>query len=93
MIKSFRHKGLERYYLSGDAKGLRADQLSRVRRILAILDSAMNLETLELLPGMRLHPRKGDMAGFWSVAVSGNWRIVFRIENGDIFDVEIIDYH
>jgi toxin HigB-1 len=93
MIKSFRHKGLERYYLNGDAKGLRADQLNRIRRILAILESAQSLETLELLPGMRLHPLKGDLVGFWSIAVSGNWRIVFRIENGDIFDAEIVDYH
>ena len=45
------------------------------------------------LPGFRLHPLKGDLKGFWSVNVRANWRIIFRFEETDVFDVELIDYH
>jgi toxin HigB-1 len=93
MVRSFRHRGLRRFYETGDHRELRADQVNRVRRVLAILDAAANVETLNIMPGMRLHPLKGDLAGFWSLSVSGNWRIVFRFENGDMHDVDLVDYH
>ena len=93
MIKTFRHRGLERFFASGDGRGLRADQLSRIRRVLGILDAAGSIETLNLLPGMRLHPLKGDLDGYWSVSVSGNWRIIFRLEATDFYDVDLVDYH
>jgi toxin HigB-1 len=93
MIRSFRHRGLRRLYETGDHRELRADQLNRVRRVLAILDAAANIETLNTMPGMRLHSLKGDLAGFWSLSVSGNWRIIFRFENGEIHDVDLVDYH
>lgn len=79
MIQSFRHKGLKRLFESGDRRKARLDQASKVRD--------MNL------PGFRLHPLKGDLAGYWSVMVSGNWRVVFRLENGQASDVDLIDYH
>lgn len=93
MIGSFRHRGLERYYRRGDSRSLRQDLTARIRRVLSILDSAELVEDVELLPGMRLHPLKGDLAGFWSVSVSGNWRIVFRFEDGEASDIDLVDYH
>ena len=93
MIKSFRHRGLQRYFETGDHRELRADQVKRIRRVLAILDAAAGLETLDTMPGMRLHRLKGDLSDYWSLSVTGNWRIIFRIENGEMHDVELVDYH
>jgi toxin HigB-1 len=93
MIKSFRHRGLQRFYETGDHRELRADQIKRIRRILAMLDAAAIVETLETLPGMRLHQLKGDLAKYWSLSVTGNWRIVFRYADGDMLDVDYVDYH
>jgi toxin HigB-1 len=93
MIKSFRHRGLQRYFETGDRRDLRADQIKRIRRVLAILDAAASVDTLETLPGMRLHPLKGDLDGFWSISVTGNWRIIFRFDAGEMHDVDFVDYH
>ena len=60
--------------------------------MLAHLDRAEKPGDLDL-PGYRLHPLKGSLKGFWSVTISGNWRIIFRIENGDALDVDLVDYH
>ena len=93
MIESIRHKGLRRLYDTGDRRDLKQDQVKRIRRILGILDTAVRIEDVDQLPGMRLHALKGDYAGFWSVSVSGNWRIVFRFEDGEVLDVDLVDYH
>jgi toxin HigB-1 len=93
MIKSFRHRGMQRYFETGDHRDLRADQVKRIRRVLAILDAAASVGTLETLPGMRLHPLKGDFDGFWSISVTGNWRIIFRFAAGEMHDVDFVDYH
>lgn len=66
--------------------------VDKIERILAVLDRAAGPGDMGL-PGFRLHPLKGDLAGFWAVSVSGNWRIVFRLENGHAFDVDLLDYH
>jgi toxin HigB-1 len=92
MIRSFRHKGLKRLYLDDDARSLNADHVEKLRRILARLDITKAPQELDL-PGYRLHPLKGDLKGFWSVTVQANWRIVFRMEEGQVFDVDYIDYH
>jgi toxin HigB-1 len=92
MIRSFKHRGLRRLFLRGDRKQVRADQLNRIEDILARLSVADRAEEMAL-PGYRLHPLKGDLQGFWSVTVSGNWRIIFRFEEGDALDVDLIDYH
>jgi proteic killer suppression protein len=63
-----------------------------VERILTILDAATTPKALDL-PRYRLHALKGDLKGLWSVTVRANWRIIFRFEAGDVFDVELIDYH
>jgi proteic killer suppression protein len=92
MIKSFRHKGLRKYFSAGKVSGIKVDQVGRIRMILSRLDSSSEPRDM-LLPGLHLHPLKGELKGFLSVRVSGNWRIIFRFENGDAFDVDYIDYH
>jgi toxin HigB-1 len=93
MIKNFRHRGLERFYERGDGRGLQQDMVGRIRRTLSILENAKAIEDVNMLPGMRLHRLKGELAGFWSVSVSGNWRIVFRFSEDGAFDVDLVDYH
>lgn len=93
MIASFRHRGLRRLYETGDGREVQQNQLQRIRRVLGILDTASGIDDVNQLPGMRLHLLKGNLAGFWSVSVSGNWRIIFRFEDGEAFDVDLVDYH
>jgi len=83
---------LKRLYERGDRSKIRADLVDKVERILARLDQALVIEDMNL-PGYRLHELKGDLKEFWSVSVSGNWRIIFRFESGKARDVEMIDYH
>lgn len=92
MILSFRHKGLRRLYEDDEARGVRADQLARLRRVLLLLDG-ISLATEANLPGYRLHSLKGDLEGFWSISVSGNWRVIFRMHGSDVAEVDLIDYH
>jgi proteic killer suppression protein len=92
MVKSFKHRGLKRLYERGDRSGIRPDLVETVERILTILDAATTPKALDL-PRYRLHALKGDLKGLWSVTVRANWRIIFRFEAGDAFDVELIDYH
>jgi proteic killer suppression protein len=92
MIRSFKHRGLKRLYERDDRSGLRPDLVDTVQEILTVLDAAATPQELDL-PGYRLHPLKGDLGGFWSVTVRANWRIIFRFEGADAFDVELIDYH
>jgi len=92
MIRVFRHKGLKRLFEKDDARGVRADQVRRIRDVLAHLDEARRPRDLDL-PGYRLHPLRGELKDYWSVSITGNWRIAFRFEDGDAFDVDLIDYH
>ncbi len=92
MIENFRHRGLKRFYERGDRSPIRPDLLPRVERILTILDQMKQIEEMNL-QSFNLHPLKGDYQGFWSVTVRANWRIIFRFDDGKVFDVELIDYH
>jgi toxin HigB-1 len=92
MIASFRHRGLKRLFERGDRSRIGADMVSRVENVLAVLNRARRPEDMDL-PGFRLHPLKGDRAGEWAVTVRANWRVVFRFENGDVVDVDLVDYH
>lgn len=92
MIRTFRHRGLKRLYQRDDAIGINAEFRARIEDVLGHLDNAVRPTDLDL-PGYRLHQLRGNRKGFWSVAVSGNWRMVFRIEDGDAHDVDLIDYH
>ena len=92
MIRRFKHRGLRRLYERDDRSGIRADLADTIQEILTVLDEAAAPHELAL-PGYRLHPLKGNLKGFWSVRVRANWRIIFRFEDTDAFDVELIDYH
>lgn len=92
MIKNFRHKGLERFFLTGSTAGIQAKHAERLKIILSRLDDAVNPEDADF-SGSGLHPLKGDLKGFWSLKVSANWRIIFRMSGGSACDVELIDYH
>jgi toxin HigB-1 len=92
MIRSFKHRGLKRLYERDDRSGIRPDLLANVEDVLARLDEAETPQALTL-PGYRLHRLKGELQGFWSVTVRANWRIIFRFEGVDAFDVELTDYH
>ena len=92
MIRRFRHKGLKLLFEKGDRRKVQSDYADKIERILARLEEASEVGNMDL-PGFRLHPLKGDLAGFWSVTVSGNWRLIFRFEGGHASDVDLSDYH
>jgi proteic killer suppression protein len=92
MIQKFKHKGLKQLFELGGVEGVNSQHVIRLRKILALLETAETLEDMDL-PGLRLHPLKGNRKGTWAVKVSGNWRITFKIQNGDVFDVNYEDYH
>lgn len=92
MIRSFKHKGLKRFYESGDRSKLPAELVERIEEILGLLDVAANVRDMDL-PQFRLHPLTGDRKGQWAVTVRANWRIVFRFEDGEAEDVDFTDYH
>lgn len=92
MIRSFAHKGLLKFYETGSTAGIQVKHAQRIANILAVLARAKQVQDIGL-PGFGLHPLKGNLRGHWAVKVSGNWRIVFRFENGDAHVVDYMDYH
>lgn len=80
-------------YQQGDGGGLAPDQVRKLTNMLTLLDEAQQPEEMGVFPGWRLHPLKGDLKGFWSLTVTGNWRLVFRMDAGHAYDVDLIDYH
>ena len=93
MIKSFRHKGLKRLFGNNEPKAVPSGQVQKILDVLAVLDTAAEPGEVGLFPGWKLHPLKGDLKGFWSVTITGNWRMIFRFEDGDAYDLDLIDYH
>ena len=94
MIRSFRHKGLKQIWEGGKSGKLPADQVRRVKQILEVIDSAQLVpQDFEFFKSWKIHPLRGDFKGYWSVTVKENWRIIFRFERGDAFDVDYLDYH
>ena len=92
MIKSFQHKGLERFFTTGSKAGIQPRHAARMRRLLAALDEAIEPRQMDV-PGWHLHPLTGDLSGFWSIWVNGNWRVIFRFEDQDAVLVDYRDYH
>lgn len=92
MIKTFKHQGLEQFFISNDRRLLDVKQIGRIERLLDALDSTSKIGDL-LVPGYGLHKLSGNRKGTWSVKVSGNWRLTFCFEDGDVFDVNLEDYH
>ena len=83
---------MKRLYEHDDRRALNPQQADKIARMLARLDEATRPQDLNL-PRFRLHPLKGDLAGHWSITVSGNWRIIFRFDGDNATDVDLVDYH
>ena len=92
MIHNVRHKGLKQLFESGISTGVNPQHVLRLRGILALLETAESFADMDL-PGLNLHDLKGGRKGTWSVKVSGNWRVTFRIKQGDAIDVNYKDYY
>ncbi|QVL42235.1 MAG: type II toxin-antitoxin system RelE/ParE family toxin [Alcanivorax sp.] len=92
MIKSFRHKGLKKFFTTGSTVGIQANHAPRLRRQLARLNVCASPREMDS-PGWGLHPLKGALVGHYSVWVSGNWRLTFKFEDGDAILVDYQDYH
>lgn len=92
MIVSFKHKGLEKFYSTGSKAGINPSHVKRVSAILARLDVVSVAEDMDL-PGLFLHKLTGNFDGYYAVTVSGNWRIIFKIEDGNVHVVDYLDYH
>ena len=92
MIKSFRHKGLQRFFETGSKSGIQAAHAAKLRLQLAALDQATSPEDLSA-PSWSLHPLKGGLRGHWAITVNGNWRMVFTFEGTDAVLVDYLDYH
>ncbi|MFT7224144.1 MAG: proteic killer suppression protein [Cellvibrionaceae bacterium] len=92
IIKSFKHKGLEKFYNTGTKKGIRAAHATKLRMQLTALDTAQSIEDLDI-PGYRLHQLKGNKKSLWSITVNGNWRVTFEFKEGHVYTVNYEDYH
>ena len=92
MIKSFTHKGLEEFFLTGSTRGIQAKHAAKLEELLDRLDSALNIMAMNY-PGSGLHKLKGNLKDLWSVKVSGNWRVTFCFEDGNAYVVNYQDYH
>lgn len=94
MIKSFKHKGLEKFYKTGSTKGIQPIHATRLRLILNRLNLMETLNDVNF-PSAKLHPLKGNLKGLWALTVQANWRITFKFddETSDVYVVDYQDYH
>jgi len=92
MIISFQHKGLRLFFETGSTRGIQAVHAARLARVLSLLAEATKPEEINF-PSLRLHPLRGDLAGFWSITISANWRVIFRFVGSDVELVDYLDYH
>ena len=92
MIKSFKHKGLSKFFDSGSTRGIQSDHASKLRMQLIALDTARSIDDMDI-PGYKLHGLKGNRKGLWSITVSGNWRVTFEFLDGNVHIVNYEDYH
>lgn len=92
MIKSFKHKGLKKFFYYGDVSGIQTEHAYKLQRLLTAIDESLNINGLNF-PGFGLHQLKGELKDLWSVKVNGNWRITFKFENGDAYILDYQDYH
>ncbi|MEK8017653.1 MAG: type II toxin-antitoxin system RelE/ParE family toxin [Candidatus Parabeggiatoa sp.] len=92
MIISFKHKGLELFFMKNDSRLLNAKHVKKLSILLDALYSAEMVEDLDI-PGVRLHQLSGDKKNLWSMKVSGNWRLTFSFNNGNAFEINLEDYH
>lgn len=92
MIKSFRHKGLRRFYETGSSAGIQSIHKKRLRLQLVALDTATLIEDMDI-PGFKLHLLKGERKNIWAISISGNWRLTFEFRDGNVYLLNYEDYH
>ena len=92
MIKSFKHKGLEKFFGTGNTRGIQSNHAAKLRLQLAALDTAIIIDDLDI-PGYRLHSLKGSRKGIWSITVNANWRLTFEFTDGNVYILNYEDYH
>jgi len=92
MIKDFKHKELERFFINGSTRGIQANHSSKLGMQLAMLNTSTEIDDMDK-PGWNLHQLKGQRASVWSIRISGNWRVTFRFKDGDAYIVNYEDYH
>lgn len=94
-LAHFRHKGLKRLHADDSAKGVPPAMADKLRKLLFTLETAENLDQVSRFPGWKLHPLKGELKEFWSLTVTGNWRLIFRYdpEANSASEIDLIDYH
>lgn len=93
MIKSFRHKGLQLFYQTGRRSGIQPHHASKLQIQLTALNAAESPDDLRAASAWRLHQLSGELTGFWSLTVNGNWRIIFRFDDNDVELLDYLDYH
>ncbi|MBV9015912.1 MAG: type II toxin-antitoxin system RelE/ParE family toxin [Alphaproteobacteria bacterium] len=93
VIRGVRHRGLRRFIETDDHRGIRRDLVNRIRNILAALIAAEDMSGVAGPPSWRVHQLTGNRAGTWSISVSGNWRLTFDLEQGEICNLDLEDYH
>ena len=93
MIRNFKQKWLEEFFHSEKSKHVPSELIKRLNRKLDMLNAIEELKDLNSPPSNHLHPLYDNRKGQWSISVSGSWRLCFRFEDGDIFDLELIQYH
>jgi proteic killer suppression protein len=94
MIKSISHKGLKNYWLKGDESKIPSTMIVKIRMLMDLLNDVNAVpQDFEPFKNLRIHPLKGALKGFWSLDVTGNWRLIFRFENGNLYDIDLIDTH
>ena len=92
MIKSFAHKGLELFFVTGSKAGVQSIHANKLKLILAMLDQARTVDDMNA-PALHLHQLKGKKSGYWTVTVQANWRMIFKFDAGDAHVVDYLDYH
>jgi len=92
MIETIRHKGLRLLFEEDNAKGVNAEHVRKLKQILAALHAAQTIDGMRV-PTFGLHALKGDLKGFWAVTVRANWRVIFRFEDGQAREIDLVDYH
>lgn len=91
-IKNFKHKGLKSFFENGEKSGIQAAHAKKIARLLDRLDAVAEIRDINF-PGADFHPLSGNLRGWYSIHVNGNWTIIFRFSNGEVIDVDLTDYH
>jgi len=94
MIKSIAHKGLKNYWLRGDESMLPSNMVLKIRIIMDLINDVNSVpQDFEPFKNLKIHPLKGNLKNFWSLDVTGNWRIIFKFEDGHAHDIDLLDTH